>query len=296
MPYDDRRQLDFFGNSSVAASSVHTWDDAVNRWNIEQSDKASLKTDKMHFRWLHPFLSGLPLSSVDRAVVERVRQSKIDSGASNATVNRVLALLRSVLRRAANDWEWIQRPPHFRMLREPTRRVRYLTRPEAIKLLFELPEHLADMAAFTLATGLRRSNVTGLQWSQVNLTLRLAWVHPDQSKSRKAIAVPLNDDAFMFVVKQHGKHPSHVFSYNGKPVIQVSTAAWYKALQRAGISEFRWHDLRHTWASWHVQSGTPLFALQELGGWESAEMVRRYAHLGAGHLAVYAGKLASLRE
>ena len=60
------------------------------------------------------------------------------------------------------------------------------------------------------------------------------------------------------------------------------------ALKRAGIEDFRWHDLRHCWASWHVQNGTPLFALQELGGWESPEMVRRYAHLSACHLAPYA--------
>ena len=55
----------------------------------------------------------------------------------------------------------------------------------------------------------------------------------------------------------------------------------YDALERARIENFRWHDLRHTWASWHVQKGTPLVALQELGGWESAQMVRRYAHLSA---------------
>ena len=68
------------------------------------------------------------------------------------------------------------------------------------------------------------------------------------------------------------------------------------ALERAGITEFRRHDLRHTWASWHVQSGTPLFALQELGGWESTEMVRRYAHLAADHLAPYAEGLKPLRS
>jgi integrase len=88
--------------------------------------------------------------------------------------------------------------------------------------------------------------------------------------------------------KRLGKHATHVFSYRGVPITQVSTKAWYAALDRAGIKEFRWHDLRHTWASWHVQQGTPLFALQELGGWESAEMVRRYAHLAADHLVPYA--------
>ena len=79
------------------------------------------------------------------------------------------------------------------------------------------------------------------------------------------------------------------------PIRQVSTKAWYAALERAGITDFRWHDLRHTWASWHVQNGTPLHALQELGGWESSEMVRRYAHFSAEHLAPYADRLCALR-
>ena len=97
--------------------------------------------------------------------------------------------------------------------------------------------------------------------------------------------MPLNAEAVVLIRKQLGKHATHVFSFKGQPITQVSTKAWYKALERAGIVDFRWHDLRHTWASWHVQQGTPLHVLQELGGWESAEMVRKYAHLACEHLA-----------
>lgn len=171
------------------------------------------------------------------------------------------------------------------------RRVRNLTKGQAESLLLQLPQHLAEMTAFSLATGLRKSNVTCLCWSQVDLPRRPAWIHPDQSKTRKVIAVPLNIDALRVVTLQLGKHPTRVFSYKGEPVSQVTTAAWYKALKRCGIEDFLWHDLRHTWASWHVQNGTPLNVLQELGGWESAQMVRRYAHFSASHLAEYADKL-----
>jgi len=59
-----------------------------------------------------------------------------------------------------------------------------------------------------------------------------------------------------------GKDPWHVFSYHGKRIMQVSTKAWYAALMNAGIEVFRWYDLRHTWASWREQAGTPLFASQ----------------------------------
>ncbi len=207
----------------------------------------------------------------------------------------MLALLRAILRKCVNDWEWLDRAPQVRILREPTRRVRFLTHGEAQRLLAELPEHLADMAAFLLATGLRAANVGGLQGRPVDLARQMAWVHPDQAKARRAIAVPLNGEAMAIVRKQIGEHPTHVFSFRGKPVVQLSTKAWYAALARAGIDHFRWHDLRHTWASCHVQNGAPLFALQELEGWESAEMMRRCAHLAADHLAPFAQRLGAVR-
>ncbi|WP_414040733.1 tyrosine-type recombinase/integrase [Acidithiobacillus sp. M4-SHS-6] len=98
----------------------------------------------------------------------------------------------------------------------------------------------------------------------------------------------------VIVLRQTGKHPERVFTYRRKPVRQTNTRAWTKALEKANIRNFRWHDLRHTWASWHVQAGTPLERLQEMGGWESIEMVRRYAHLAPEHLAGDSAKIDSL--
>ena len=72
---------------------------------------------------------------------------------------------------------------------------------------------------------------------------------------------------------------------------RTSTKAWKRALADAGITNFRWHDLRHTWASWHVQNGTTLQELMELGGWSSFEMVLRYAHLRSDHLLTAAKRL-----
>ncbi len=91
---------------------------------------------------------------------------------------------------------------------------------------------------------------------------------------------------------QIGKHEAYVFTYQGRPIKDANSTAWKNALKKAGIENFRWHDLRHTWASWHVQQGTPLAVLQELGGWENSDMVRRYAHLGKEHTANYANKLS----
>ena len=272
----------------------HVWNDAVVRW-LKESHKKTINEDVARFRWLDKYLGGKFLDTINRAMTDRIMDAKLAECVTNAAANRLMELVRAVLRKCERDWEWIDKAPAVRMLKEPTRRIRYLTRDEAQRLLKELPTHMADMAAFSLATGLRQANVTGMQWTQVDLSRGLAWVHPDQAKARRAISVPLNAEAVAMISKQLGKHSTHVFSYLGKPITQVSTKAWYAALRRAGIEDFRWHDLRHTWASWHVQNGTPLFALQELGGWESPEMVRRYAHLSADHLAPYADRLMSLR-
>lgn len=293
--YHDRLKAELWRLAKLGERPRHTWNDAVVRWLKESAHKATIGNDKVHLRWLDRYLGSKQLDTISRALIDRITDAKQAEGVSNATVNRVLEVLRAILRKCVNEWEWLDRVPQVRMLKEPTRRIRFLDRAEARRLLDCLPAHLADMAAFTLATGLRRANVTGLHWSQVDLVRRLAWIHPDQAKARKAIAVPLNADAVLVLRRWLGKHPTHVFSFRGKPVVQVSTKAWYEALERAEIHDFRWHDLRHTWASWHVQNGTPLFALQELGGWESPEMVRRYAHLSAEHLAPYADRLCALR-
>jgi integrase len=291
----DKLKADAWRLSKLEERPRRTWNDAVVKW-AKESHKKSLNDDIARFRWLDKFLGGKYLETINRALVDRIVDAKLAEGVSNATANRLVALIRAVLRKCEREWEWLDKAPAFRMRKEPSRRIRYLTQEEARRLLGELPEHMSDMAAFSLATGLRQANVTGMQWSQVDLSRGLAWVHPDQAKAKRAIAVPLNAEAVKLISKQLGKHESWVFTFRGKPITQVSTKAWYAALERAGISDFRWHDLRHTWASWHVQNGTPLFALQELGGWESPEMVRRYAHLSADHLAPYARRLASLTE
>jgi integrase len=131
---------------------------------------------------------------------------------------------------------------------------------------------------------LRESNVTKLKWCDVDLVRCHALIHPEESKTGRAIPVPLNQDAIDILNEQRGRHPVHVFTYRGHPVTRCNNHAWRKALIRADIKDFRWHDLRHTWASWHVQNGTSLHELQQLGGWSSFEMVLRYAHLSSDHL------------
>ncbi|WP_210397307.1 tyrosine-type recombinase/integrase [Motiliproteus sediminis] len=265
-----------------------TWQEAVVRWLADTQEKADHQKDVGKLKWLDTYLRDRYLDQIDRDLIDEIGRIK-RAESSPSTANRYLALMRAILRMARNEWDWIDKVPHFRLYREPQKRVRWLRPKEADRLLKELPPHLEVMARFSLATGLRQRNVSYLRWEQVNLATGMAWIHADQSKSRKAFAVPLNQDALQVLIGQQGQHPEYCFTYHGEPVDRTTTKAWYKALKRAGISDFRWHDLRHTWASWHVQNGTSLYELMELGGWSSFEMVLRYAHMAGEHLRKAAG-------
>jgi integrase len=283
----DKLKADSWRIAKLGERPRRTWDQAAYKWLMESQLKKSHREDVSKISWLQPYFRGKYLDELTRDVIAKVGELKFKD-TSPATANRLLALIRAILRKAALDWEWIDKPPVVKLYRESKRRVRYLTPLQANTLLQELPEHLADMVRFSLATGLRRANVTKLEWSQVDIARRVAWIHGDQAKGGKPIHVTLNATAIDVLTKQTGKHPKVVFTYKGKPVIQVNTKAWYKALERAGIENFRWHDLRHTWASWLTQNGVPLNVIQEMGAWGSSEMVKRYAHLAPEQFAQHA--------
>lgn len=267
----------------------YLWQDAVIRW-LDESQNRSIETEKCHLRWLSKHLDDQYLDEITQDTIELIIKAKLKE-AGTTRVNRTTGIVSSILNKACKKWGWIDSVPYIRKFKEDKKRIRWLTQEQAAKLLGELPHHTRPIAVFSLATGLRKSNVTQLEWNQIDMERNIAWIHADQSKNGKAIRIPLNDDAMAILRQQIGKHHSRVFTYNGKPVDNVSTSAFRDALKRAGIENFRWHDLRHTWASWHVQAGTPLNALQELGGWSDYEMVLRYAHLAPEHLSEHANRL-----
>jgi integrase len=125
----------------------------------------------------------------------------------------------------------------------------------------------------------------------VDLGRRQATIEDSGTKNGQPLGVPLNDLAMAVLERQRGRHAVRVFTYRRKPVESVNTKAWKEAPKRCGIRDFRWHDLRHTWASWLRQQDVPTWVLQQLGGWKSESMVRRNAHLSVKQLQPYADQL-----
>lgn len=285
--YLDRLKAEYWRVQQVGDKPKMTWREAVVRY-IRESPKKDSKDDISLFRILDEFLGEISLHQIDNRIIQEIIQGRSEDSVSNATINRSLEKVRAVLNMAHDDWKVFCDPPKIKLLKEPKKRIRWITRAEASRLLKELPSHLEAMAEFSLETGLRKTNVTELEWSQVDLSRKVITIEVDQVlKAEDAFSLPLSERAVEIIVNQIGKNNQYVFTYQGNKMSEVNGKAWKKALARAGIKNFRWHDLRHTWATWHVQNGTPLHILQELGGWSSFEMVKRYAHFSVDHLAQF---------
>jgi integrase len=260
---------------------VHTWEEACERWCKDKAHKRSLKRDRQAIKRLD-IKGSLELS-------ECVGEHWLsDLQSSNQPAARELAVLRSILN-AAVTWGWLDKAPKVVMPHEEKHEPRWITKEQFQKLCKELPPHAAQLARFAVATGLRRGNVFRLKWEAVDVERRTLWVGARAAKSRKSGGFPLSADAVDVLKRQSDVHPVYVFSDDeGKAPVGSIKTCWGKAVRRAGLDNFRFHDLRHTWAAWHTLAGTPPIVLMELGGWSSLAMVTRYAHLNPGHLSQWA--------
>lgn len=264
------------------SNGMRTFKEAAERWQEETQHKRTAHEDTRKLLWIGRHLNHRRLREIDSDTLRDLARARRAEGSGPSTVNRYMALTRAILRRAAFDWDWIEKPPPVRLRPEPRGRTTWLKQEQAKALFVELPEHLKAPFVFSLATGLRMSNVIRLTWDQVHFARGILLFDGDDMKSGDPFAPALNDSALEVLHHQVGKHPHYVFTYKGRAMARASNSAWYKAKRRAGLAHLRWHDLRHTWATWHVLAGTSLDVVQDLGGWKTRIMVRRYAHLESG--------------
>ncbi|HFE3439468.1 TPA: tyrosine-type recombinase/integrase [Klebsiella aerogenes] len=331
----DKRKAELWRVDRLGDFPDVTFEEACLRWLEEKADKKSLDTDKGRIGfWLEHF-EGMKIKDITEAKIyaavsrmqnrkaKEIWQQRVDAAVrkgkdapafeakpvTTSTKAKHLALMKAILRAAERDWKWLEKAPVIKIPSVRNKRVRWLEHEEAKRLIDECPEPLKSVVKFALATGLRRSNIINLEWQQIDMQRRVAWVNPEDSKSNRAIGVALNDTACKVLRDQIGNHHKWVFVHTRawhRPDSSLTPAirkmrvddnrAWNSACKRAGIEDFRFHDLRHTWASWLIQSGVPLSVLQEMGGWESIEMVRRYAHLAPNHLTEHARQIDSIFE
>lgn len=284
--FEAKLRADLWRQKRLGERPLYTFAEAIGHW-YELAQGRAREQDRQKLKWFEPHIGSVALQEITRERLEKLRRLRAVE-ASPSTANRYMALVRMILRKAEREWDWIERAPLVPMYQAERIEPRYLTGAQFAALKRELPAHLAALAEFSVEMGLRMRNATGLTWAQVDLRRRQLVIPASRAKSGETISLPLSTAALRVVRAQHGVHPTHVFTFRGEPIDDCNGAAFKAAARRAGVPWLRWHDLRHTWASWHIQGGTPPHVLQELGGWKSYEMVRRYGHLSVEHLRAYA--------
>jgi len=214
-----------------------------------------------------------------------------------AAVNRPLALLRHLLRLAHEEWGELPAVPKIRTEKEPQGRLRWLTQDEATRLLEACRGSrnpaLADLVEFCLFTGMRRGEALGLAWDQADRARGV--IRLEVTKTDRRREVPLGANADGVLARRWSPNArGYVF---GSRNWNTFRSAWEAALSAARVENFRFHDLRHAFASWLVQRGRTLKEVQEALGHQTITMTMRYSHLAPDHLraavAVLDGALPS---
>jgi len=205
---------------------------------------------------------------------------------ADASVNREIATIRHLFSKAV-EWEMIDQNPFEQgkslLLKASNQRIRYLTEEEIDRLLEECKsaKHLYRVVICAINTGMRRGEILSLRWEQI----RNGFIYLAKTKTKNPREIPINKDlAQMFkeIRKEQGLSSKHVFIYNSR-VVQKVHKGFRAALKRAGIEDFKFHDLRHTFASHVIMRGGSLKDVQELLGHKTVTMTLRYAHLSQEH-------------
>jgi len=243
------------------------------------------KALNLYFKSKH--LSEIKPQDIEAYKAERLKTVK------PASVNRDLACLRHMLNKAI-QWGYLASSPMkgIKLLKEPPGRLRFLSIEEADRLLNNIPEGTKAIVIFALNTGLRKSEILNIQWKDTDLKNRLVVV--EKSKTNERRIVPMNDIVYNLLVKlSQGRKADIIFSNDIKVNMRKSFEA---GLKKAQITDFRFHDLRHTFASHLVMAGASLKVIQQFLGHKDIKMTMRYSHLSQEHLQDIINKLSFGQE
>ena len=273
-------------------SKKHTLTDVINRYRREvlpQKRPSTIPDQIRQLQWWQAHLGHYLLANVTPALIVEHRNI-LTHGRANGTVNRYLAVLSHAFTMAVREWQWCDDNPIQKISKpkEPRGRVRFLSDNERQCLLdackVSRNSSLYTIVVLALSTGARRGELLSLHWSDVNLK-RGMLIFRD-TKNGETRSVPLTGYA-LEVLTQHAKirrlETTLVFPNDRGTKPASIREAWEYAVKRAGLTNFRFHDLRHSYASYLAMHGASLLEIAELLGHKTLAMVKRYAHLTEAH-------------
>jgi integrase len=269
-----------------------TFQEMVERYITERVVGASRHGERRArcmLKHLLPTFGHMTLAQVTPKEISAYKWRRQQAGAAPATIVKELALMKTAFNVAIREWEWCRDNPVCRvtMGKVNNARVRYCDDETLAKIYQACPTWLQPIVMLARYTGLRRENVVLLQWEQVDVVRRVIIL--DHTKNGDALGIPLCDPAMQTLqaVKPLRCFPRGTvfFQDNGEPVtLDMVTTAFRRACEAVGVTNFRFHDLRHTFASALVQKGVDLYRVQRLLGHRDGRMTQRYAHLAPENL------------
>jgi integrase len=286
------------------------------------------ETERLWKRLVGHFGAGAKVTQITAETIRRYEADvltkphpRLQRPITISTVNRHKAAIRRLLR-LCRAWGYIRETPHIEMGREPDHRTRYLERDEIVRLLDACRtshnKYLHALVVLALQTGMRRGELFGLRWGHVDFSRGVLIV--DRSKNGRRREVPMTTTAYTVLreLREKAKDADGpVFGSNGRAFGDVKHG-FTTACVKAGINpkrpsktdpgkrtpkadppppsrpQFRFHDLRHTAASWLVMNGAALQDVRELLGHRDLQMTLRYAHLSPAHLRSAIGRLDAM--
>ncbi|MDP2940272.1 MAG: tyrosine-type recombinase/integrase [Candidatus Omnitrophota bacterium] len=254
--------------------------------STQKSNKSILKTLKRYFGGL--YLYNIGPKDIEMFKAERIKAVKKSNKAllktlKPATINRNVALLKCLFNKAV-AWGKADKNPlkGMKPLKENNKRLRFLEKNEILKLIDCCSPHLKPIVIVAVNTGMRTGEILNLKWNDLDYKRNLLYLI--ETKNNEKREIPMSDIVKKTLIKVL-KHPDSPYIFcnkNGKPYESIKTS-FHTAMKRAGIENFRFHDLRGTFASHLVMLGIDLRTVQELLGHKSFEMVLRYSHLSPSH-------------
>ena len=267
-------------------------DKYLSMYSKPNKEKRSVKNDEGYIKHLEETFSGMTIDKITPEDVSNYKSKRIEDGAAPQTVRHEMNCLSQSFNLAIDVLNWIKINPCVKV-KKPTvkkKKVRWLTKPEEAALALSsqglLRGQLPDIITTAHHTGLRKKQILELKWSEIDMVKRT--IHVMQSKTDEEVTIPMSDTLYQMLLKRSKvvSMSGYVFTTeNGTPVLPGNLdREFWKALKRAGIENFRFHDLRHTFGTRLIQSGVDIYTVSKLMGHTNIETTTRYAHLISANL------------
>ena len=263
-----------------------TFKDMMEKFMQEHAPKVSKNMQKSYassLKHLATFWGNSKLSDIKPKLISEYKVLRKNKGIKPATINRELAMLSKAFNLAVKEWEWVKDNPVSRVPKEKedNERDRWLNAEDEKRLLENSSSWLKEIIVFDLNTGLRQDELLSLQWNRVDLFRKIIIIQ--ESKNGKPRTIPLNQialDILMEKSKIRNLKSDLVFLSNMSTKIDRHNLrrAFNIALDKAGIQNFHFHDLRHTFATRLAQRGIDIYKISKLLGHQDIRMTQRYSH------------------